>query len=188
MKLSFGGQEQTKKIVVKKDPNSSGTEADLQAAAKMLLELRDNINTVVDMINRIEIVRKQIEDLPKYTKGQDGGRPCWLRQRRVDDKILVVEDQLMQRALATADTKSYEEESTLYIKLLFLAGQVGDGAGDVAGNPDFKPTDMEVEVHQLLKQKLASVQVQYNDLMKKMIPAFNAMLNGKGVQPLVGMQ
>lgn len=188
IKISFNGQETSKKLVVKKDPNSAGTEADIQAATKMGVELRDNINTVVDMVNHIEVVRKQIEDLPKYLKGEDDSKPVLTAAKELDDKILAVEDQLIQRALQTADVKSYEEESTLYIKLLFLAGQEGDGAGDIAGNPDFKPTDQEVEVHQILKQRLAAVEVQYNELMKKTIPAFNAMLNGKGVQPLVGMQ
>ncbi|MGH9352086.1 MAG: hypothetical protein ACRD2G_08010 [Terriglobia bacterium] len=69
----------------------------------------------------------------------------------------------------------------MYQKLLWLAGEVGDGAGDVAGNPDFAPTDEEAAVLQLLEQRLATVEGEYSDLMFKTLPAFNAAMKGKGV-------
>ena len=42
----------------------------------------------------------------------------------------------------------------LYLKLVWLAGEVGDGAGDVAGSPDLAPTTQDIEVFHLLEGRL----------------------------------
>ncbi len=52
MRLEVDGQEFIQKLTVKKDPKSAGSEADIQAQVKLLLEVRDNLNNLVDMINQ----------------------------------------------------------------------------------------------------------------------------------------
>ena len=71
--------------------------------------------------------------------------------RAVDDSALAVEDLLFQRYLAAGDVKTYPAEMKLYLKLVWLAGEVGDGAGDVAGSPDLAPTTQDIEVFHLLE-------------------------------------
>ena len=48
VKLTVGGQVFTEKLVVKKDPNATGTEADIRAQVKIALDIRESLNTVVD--------------------------------------------------------------------------------------------------------------------------------------------
>ena len=52
VKIHVDGQEFTQNLTVKKDPNSAGSEADIQAQVKLLLKVRDNLNNLVDMINK----------------------------------------------------------------------------------------------------------------------------------------
>jgi len=63
VKLSAGGRELTQPILVRKDPHSAGTEADIEAQTNVLVELRRDLNTAVSLLNRIELVRAQIESL-----------------------------------------------------------------------------------------------------------------------------
>src|SRR5262249_9358388 len=224
VKLTVEGKELTRSLIIKKDPNTAGTEQDIQATVKMWVELRDEINTVVDMINKIELIRKQIEDMPKYLGIRDArsspSGPARRSQRasagasdeatpepsqsaaahtttdpkiteaaaqvlqaakELDKRAQAVEDELLQKALAASDTKSYIDEMRLYLKLLWLAGEIGDGAGDVDGNPTSPPTEPQTEVHNLLKAQLAAAQSKFDDLMKKDVPHFNESMKDKSI-------
>src|SRR5262249_25805469 len=224
VKLTVEGKEMTRPLIIKKDPNTTGTEQDIQATVKMWVELRDEIDAVVMMINKIELIRKQLEDLPKYlgvrnARSSPGG-PARRSQRasadasdeatpepsesgaahttadpkiteaaaqvlqaakELDKHAQAVEDELLQKALAASDTKSYIDEMKLYLKLLWLAGEIGDGAGDVAGNPDFAPTESQIEVHNLLKAQLTATQSKFDELIKKDVPHFNESVKDKNV-------
>ncbi|MFH1572368.1 MAG: sialidase, partial [Acidobacteriota bacterium] len=63
VKLSAGGRELTQPLTVRKDPNSGGTEADIEAQMRVLFELRQDLESAAGVVNRIEIVRSQIEGL-----------------------------------------------------------------------------------------------------------------------------
>ena len=139
-----------------------------------------DVDTVVDMINSIERVRKQIEDMPDYLTGRPDAPEVIASAKQLDGKLQTVEYQLFEKYLAAGDTKTYPEAMQLYQKLLWLAGDVGDGAGDVAGNPDFAPTDEESAVFNLLKQRLLRVQGEYGKLMDETVPALMPGCRRKG--------
>jgi photosystem II stability/assembly factor-like uncharacterized protein len=224
VKLTVEGKDLARPLVVKKDPGTTGTEQDVQATVKMWVEVRDEIDAVVMMINKIELIRKQIEDLPKYLgvrearpapggpgrrsqrasadaseepasetpeaapvrttadpKTMEAAAPILQAAKDLDKRAQAVEDELLQKALAASDTKSYIDEMKLYLKLIWLAGEIGDGAGDVDGNPDFPPTQPQIEVHNMLKTQLAAAQAKFDDLMKKDVPQFNESMKDKGI-------
>ena len=60
VKLIVGDEELTQELVVKKDPSSTASVEEVTAQVETLLEIRDDINDVADMIHSIEWVRKQI--------------------------------------------------------------------------------------------------------------------------------
>ena len=62
VKLVAGGAERTAPLDVRKDPNTVGTEADIAAQTKVLLQIRDNVNVVAKAINdgRVRSVRSSI--------------------------------------------------------------------------------------------------------------------------------
>ena len=181
VKLTVDGQSFTEPLTVLKDPHSAGTEADIQKDVELWRSIDGDINTVAHMINQIEIARQQIEDMPDYLKGHPDEAQILSAANELDGKLQAVEDQLFQKYLAAGDSKTYPAELKLYLKLVWLAGEVGDGAGDVAGNPDFPPTNQEVEVYGILKQRLEKAQGEYRELMEKTVPAFNNFLKDKKV-------
>ena len=175
------GDTLTAPLTVLKDPNTAGTLDDVRAQTKLWKAVYDDIDAVVSMINRTEVVRKQIEDLPVSLQGRADSATVMEAARAVDDSALAVEDLLFQRYLAAADVKTYPAEMKLYLKLVWLAGEVGDGAGDVAGSPDLAPTTQDVEVFHLLEGRLEEARTEFDHLMGTTVPAFNAAMDAKGI-------
>ncbi len=62
VKLVVDGKDvsQPQRLVVRKDPNTTGSEADIQAQTKVLMEIRDNMNVATDLINQAEALRAQL--------------------------------------------------------------------------------------------------------------------------------
>lgn len=75
MRFTIGEQEFTKNLIVKKNPHSARSEESIRAQLKLLLEIRNNINSVLDMIKQIEFIRKQIYDLKALLKGDANTKP-----------------------------------------------------------------------------------------------------------------
>ena len=72
MRLTVDGVTQTQPLVVRKDPNSAGTEADIAAQIQVVSGLRDELNTAATAVGRIESARVQLEHCP----GSRPTRPC----------------------------------------------------------------------------------------------------------------
>jgi len=179
VKLAVGGQEFSQKLTVKKDPHSEGTEADIQAQAKLSLETRDDINIVVDTVDLIESIREQIIDLKERLKGDSSFAPVITAAEELDKKVTAVEDKFVQRALAEGDPKSFRQRQMIYGQLSFLAGVVG------AFGADFPPTTQSIEVYEGLKKELATAQSELKELLDKDIPAFNTMLKDKNILNII---
>ncbi len=185
VKLTVDGKTLTEPLMVLKDPHSEGTLADIKASVGLWRAIDADIDTVVGMINSIERVRKQIEDMPIYVHGLPDEASILDSAKALDGKIQQVEDRLFQKYLAADDEKTYAAPMQLYMKFLWLAGEVGDGAGDVAGSPDFAPTDQDITVFKMLEERLANVESEYGKLMTSTIPSFNNMMKEKGVLAII---
>lgn len=61
VRLKVEGQTYTQPITVRRDPRSPGSEADINASVKTLLQIRDDITSVSGTVNQIEWMRKQLE-------------------------------------------------------------------------------------------------------------------------------
>ncbi|HNP95054.1 MAG TPA: glycosyl hydrolase, partial [Cyclobacteriaceae bacterium] len=62
-RLKIGEIEITKELEVLKDPSTEGTIESIKEQVAFSLQLRDAMNTVVEMIDRIEWIRKELEEL-----------------------------------------------------------------------------------------------------------------------------
>jgi hypothetical protein len=65
------------------------------------------------------------------------------------------------------------------MNLIWLAGEVGTGAGDVAGGADSRPTEASLAVLAMLEKELAAAKAAYDRVMREDVPAFNASASGK---------
>ena len=178
VKLNVDGKEYTQKLVVKKDPRSEGTLADIQAQIKMQKEIREDLNTASDMISQLEWMRRQIYDLKDVL--QEGGSTADVIKSidDLDKKLRSVEDELFQHTIAEGDTKSFRYPHKIYSKLSVLAE-------DIAGSVDFSPNKQQREVYAVLKDRMVKQQARFKELLTKDLPAFNNMLKGKGIATLI---
>lgn len=187
LKLKVGTQELSQNMTVLKDPNSPGSEADVQAQAKMSLDIYRDANSAAAMINQLEWTRLQIEQLTKLEKAAKANDTV-KALAELDSKARAVEDKLLQPTIAEADLKSFRHPLQLYFELLWLGAEVGTGAADVSGSPDLPPTQPEIDVYQLLHGRLTDARKEFDDLYQTAIPAFNERFAGQHVQVAPGPQ
>lgn len=196
IKLTVDGQSYTQPITIVKDPHTPGTQADLEATLKTQMRIRTDLTETSNMINRIEWTRKQLADVQEMlqseqARAKEEGKPASASSaatlKSVDDmskKLEDVEYQLIARADLNSDDKYYEESYKLYLNLIWLNGQVGTGAGDVAGGANWAPTAEELSELDTLEKNLAAAKANYNNLYDKELPEFNRSLSAHGVSPL----
>ena len=180
LRLTVDGKTTTRPLEVVKDPEIPSADADLLASTKAQIRIRDDINAAVDMINRIEVLRKQLEDLAKAPAGDEIKKAL----ADFDKKAQGVELMLLTRTELHSDDKWYVEAYKVYLNLIWLSGVVGTGAGDVAGGSDYRPTDASLAVLDMIEKDLAAAKLAFANLIDKELPTFNKMLDGKGVKAL----
>jgi hypothetical protein len=142
----------------------------------MQVRIRDDINATSEIVNRLEVSRRQIEDLLKEHRGNDElERPLM----DLDKKMLDVELQLLTKQDMRSDEKYFVDAYKVYMNLLWLGGAVGMGAGDEAGSADYKPRDVAYEILADQKRQLAEAKVEFQKHITTDIPAFNKKMSGK---------
>jgi hypothetical protein len=133
------------------------------------------MNSASSMANDLEIMRKQTDDLlagPKLA-------PSLVQPlRQLDDKIMDVEMRILSRSDLNSDDKWYVESTKIYLSLIWLSGEVGTGAGDVAGGADFRPTDASMATLASLESDLSAARTAYDQLMTD-VASFNRKMSGK---------
>jgi photosystem II stability/assembly factor-like uncharacterized protein len=183
--LEVDGRTESRKLEVRKDPNSGGTPEDVEKSSKFTLALYRDINSSVEMINQIEWTRKQLEEFKKMLSAEKAEKALFESRDELEKKALALEDRLVQRTLADNDQKSFRGPLQVYMQLVWLDAEAGSGRADVSGGADFAPTRAEEEVYSLLKQRLEAARTEFSALYEKTIPAFNETMRAKGLIQLV---
>jgi photosystem II stability/assembly factor-like uncharacterized protein len=192
VRLTVGKQTFTEPLTILRDPHSPGSDADIEASIKALLRIRDDISRTSDMVNRIEWMRKQLEDTAamltseisdaKAQQKNDAKQADLLKSvQAMDAKMQAVEYSFITRSDADSDDKYYVNAYKIYLNLIWLNAEIGTGGGDVAGAADFPPTDTDMSLLQTYEQALTSATENYHELMDKELPAFNHSLVESGI-------
>ena len=182
--LTVDGQSYTRPLEILRVPNSSGSDADIQAGVKLQLRIREDISTASDMVNGIEWTRRQLDDVHRMLVSRAGKADALKSVEMMDQKLQDVEYRLISKALTTSDDKYFVAAYKIYFNLIWLNGEVGTGAGDVSGGADYGPTDTARGLLDMIEQELAVVKADYIKLMETEVPAFNRSLAADGVTPL----
>ena len=179
VKITVGEQELSQPLTIKKDPHSSGTEADIRAQVAFSLELRNDLNEVVDMINEIEWLRKQLGDLEARLEAGDETKSVLDAAGELRQSAIALEARLFAVHLTGAREDAFRGPMKLYGRLSALASDIG------AWGADFPPTEQQVEVHGILRERLAEAMEQYEVLNESQVAAFNDMLREKKLGGIV---
>jgi len=171
VKLSVGGQELSAPLVVKKDPNSAGSEADIAAQFEMLQDLRRDLDSASDLVNQIESIRAQLYQLTNTAGASDATVKSAADD--LDKKLIDVEDDLIQRRLTGQGQDTVRWPPKLLSKLGYLNGGLSSS--------DFPPTNQHREVHAMFKQQLATIKQRFDAVMNQDVGAFNKLLKDRNI-------
>ena len=118
------------------------TDVDLVASTELQRNIVNAMNDVVDKINRIEIMRMQVEDLrARLTGNKELDTALAAIYKRMYDTEL----NFLSRTEMHSDDKWYVEKYKLYMNLVWLLAEVGGSGGDVAGGVAYRPTNASLQ-------------------------------------------
>jgi Mg2+ and Co2+ transporter CorA len=138
------------------------------------VRVRDRLSETANVVNQLEVLRKNIEDQLK-TNASNAAAVKALKE--MDQKMLDIELILLSRHDLHSDDKWFVETYRTYLSLLWLAGEIGSGAGDVAGGADWRPTDSSMQTLKELEADLERAKAAFKVLIDKELPAFNARMS-----------
>ncbi len=172
VKLTAGGVTETQPLVVRKDPNSGGTESDIAAQTRVLTALRHDLEQAADAVHRIEAVRVQLDTLTRVNDATVQKAAQSLQQQMTD-----LEMNLVELRMTGEGQDGVRFGARLVSKLGYLANGIGAS--------DHRPTDQHGEVQQVLERELRGHLAALDALMAKELVAFNALLNERKMTPVV---
>ncbi|HXE31232.1 MAG TPA: hypothetical protein VN515_05475 [Terriglobales bacterium] len=169
VKLSAGGVESSQPLTVLKDPRSPGTTADFTAQFKLERAIRDEMAQFTDLLNQAEALRVQLHALDVSLRLNRDGAALRTQAGGVDQKLVALEGLLYKNET----TGQGEDEDRVPAEL----GDSLDHLFQDVGSADYPPTNQEIEVNNLLIQRLADDRAQLNGIVKTDIAPLNAALS-----------
>lgn len=173
VRLTVDGAIQTQPLVVRKDPNSAGTEADIVAQTQIVSGLRDELNTAAAAVSRIESARVQLEGMARLTTDTTMRRAA----AAMNQKLIDLEMNLVDLRQTGSGQDGVRFGSKLIAKIGYLANGMASG--------DFKPTNQHGEVQQILSQELRTHLRALDALMTGDLAALNDQLKSKNLPTIL---
>jgi photosystem II stability/assembly factor-like uncharacterized protein len=181
VRLTVDGKSVTAPLEILIDPNGPAPAADLQAALKLQLRIKDDVARVSDKVNLLEQMRHQLEEMKAKTAQGDAE---YARLDAMDQKLQAVEYEMFSKDLAPSDDKYYVSAYKIYFNLLWLNAEISSGGGDVAGGVGRGPTAAQPRILAMLEEQLATAEGHYQALMTRDVAAFNQAQVAKGLPEL----
>jgi len=177
VKLSVAGQELSQPLIIKKDPNSGGTEADINAQTTMMTELWNDYQTGSQMVNQIESIRSQLSQLTATLSGSSDSVAVKSGADALDKKLIDIEENLIQRRVTGQGQDTVRWPPKLLSKISYLASGLASG--------DFGPTKQQREVQALFKPQLSGLRQRMDGVLNQDLPAFNKLLSDSNIKTVI---
>jgi hypothetical protein len=174
VKLNVGGTEHTRTVEVRKDPNTGGTVAEIEAQNRALAAIRNDMNAGAAAVGRIERVRVQIAALKRQVEDAEVRRAV----DALEAKLVELESNLVDLRQTGQGQDGVRWGSRLLSKLSYMTG-------GLASN-DFRPTDQQVEVQGILNTELRTHLNNLESIFGTDLMALNTMLRTKNIPNVVG--
>jgi hypothetical protein len=171
--LSAGGREMSQSLELRKDPNSSGTEADIKQKAELHRDFSGELDGVVEMINTVEVARAQLIAL-KATVNQADVKTA---AESLEKKLIGVEEELVQLRITGRGQDLIRYQAKLAEKFVYLIN-------DLNGS-DNPATEPERNVGNVLKERSRAARAALNKVMNDDVETFNRMLREKGLAGII---
>jgi photosystem II stability/assembly factor-like uncharacterized protein len=175
-RITADGKSSMQSFTVLRDPEIATTEADISWSTQAQTKIRDDMDSAAVIINDIEVMRRQIED---RLRGDTARAEVRAALQGVDKKLLDIELVLLSKSDFFSDDKYYVEPFHVYLNLIWLSGEVGTGAGDVAGGAEFRPTDASLQVLSGIEKDLDRAKVEFKAFNDHDLAAFKQLMATK---------
>ena len=177
LRLTVKGQTLSQPLTVLRDPTTGSTSDDLQAQAKLVAGIMDDLDSAVAMINRIEVWRGQLAGLKASLAGDSTVTDVRSAADSLDQKLLAVESQLMQTRVTGRGQDLLRWPMHTAEQLQYLAGAVTSS--------DFGPTQAQSDVATALSSQLKATRSAYDQVMMGDVARFRQFLRAKNLPNLI---
>lgn len=176
VKMTVGDRPpQTQTFVVKKDPRSDATNADLVAQHEFLIRIRDQVTRANDAVRTIRNVKYQLNDRRGKLSGEAASSFGSLATAFADS-LSAVEGEIYQ-----VKNRSGQDPLNYPIK---LNNQIAALSGFVASG-DRRPPPQALEVYNMLIPQLDREMARLKRAMDSGLPKVNAALKAAGQPEIV---
>jgi hypothetical protein len=175
--LEVGEETSTQTLVVKKDPNSEGTLQDIEAQYAFMKKLHEDINTASEMVNELEIIRRQLYDLKAIIQVQSENQEVLKGLNQIDSVLTNLEGKLVQLNATGTGQDGVRWPAMLVEKMNYLASTT-----EVA---DYKPADAYMEVYDTLSGRLEAYQQEMEEILSGPFADFLNLLEENNIQPIL---
>jgi photosystem II stability/assembly factor-like uncharacterized protein len=172
VKLKAGATTATRPLVVRKDPGSPGSDDGIRAQTTVVMDIWRDLNAISDIIDRIEMVRRQIADIKSSLQGDDRWKAQLAQADALDGKLLAVERVFFDPRV-TSPGDSFYYAPGVYAKLLGVARGITES--------DFQPTVAQREVSSMFMTTVSGQKERLDAIMRGDVGAFNESLKGAGI-------
>jgi len=174
VRLTAGGESQTQRFTVKKDPRGTATDADLLAQFNLLIAIRDKVTEANNAVRTVRNMRWQVADrTPKLT-----GAPAEEFKKLAGEMVSEIskgEQEVYQvRNESNQDPLNYPIK--LNNEIAAVASYVSQG--------EYRPTKQAYQVFDELKVELEAQLKAIKGAMDKSLPRLNEILRAAGLQEL----
>ena len=169
-----GTEVGTDTIVVKKDPRSKATQADLREQFAFLIKIRDRVTQANDAVKQIRSIRQQLDERDKSLGGANAIAAMVL-SKALRETIGMVEDSIYQtKNRSSQDPLNYPIR--LNNKLAALSG--------VVSTADARPTDQSYGVFNVLSAQLDLQLATLKRAVDTLVPKLNTALADLKLAPI----
>lgn len=165
--LRSGDLEQTQTFELMKDPNSEGTEADIQKQKALLDKIRVDVEEISVAVNEAEVLRRQLRDAMPMVSEE-----MLEAVKEVDAAVTSLENQMLQIKHTGKGQDTIRLPGMLMEKLSYLASTVAIA--------DYQPADQYSEVYSKLHAHWAEVRLAWGDMKATEVASLREkMINSK---------
>ncbi len=173
VRLQVDGREFSQSLTVLKDPNTAGTEADIADQVAFLEAVREDVVTAGEAVHRVEVLRVQLQTLARFSEDEEVTEAVQALAQKLQDLQMVMVDLRL--------TGQGQDGVRFGAQLLQKLGYLTRNVSVV----DFPPTDQDLEVQQILHDRLLQHMEALEALVDGDLAALNALLRAKGLGGLV---
>jgi photosystem II stability/assembly factor-like uncharacterized protein len=174
VRLRAGGETLTQPFVIRKDPRSDATQADLVAQFNTAMKIRDRFSDANNAVKRIRDIRSQVTDRRTRLRGPDSTEFASVAGTMERTMTEVENDVYQTRLQSNQDALNYPIR--LNNKIGSLLGVVSQG--------DYAPTAQVGQVFNELSAQLDEELATLRKTLDENLPKLNAILRRNGMDEI----